>query len=716
MKSNLLACGLCLAGFTVASAQTYTFVPLAGLAGATGSADGTGADARFKNPTGIALDGAGNVYVTDTGNHTLRRVTPAGTVTTLAGSAGLWGSTNGTGGAARFSSPAGVAADTAGNLYVADAGNMLIRKITPAGEVTTLAGSRGSTGPADGTGSAAQFDVPNGIAVDGSGNLYVTDADFGYTAEYSNQTVRKLTSAGVVTTLAGSPRLYGFADGTGAAARFAFGGRFDGLAVDRTGNVYLADTYNYAVRKLTPNGTVTTFAGAANQPGQADGTSVAARFSSPGGVAFDAGGNLFVTDFNRIRVITPDGVVTTVKDPSGNTARFTWALGITVDGDGNLYVIENNAVYKGTPLYGPQIASSPRSQTVAAGGTVVFAVSGGGSPDPVFQWQKDGVALAGATTPTLVIRGASAADAGSYVCTVTNTHGSVSSTAAQLTLAPTPAAGHIANFSVRAPAGFGAQMLQVGLMIGGAAPTATKPVLIRALGPSLAAFNLSGWLADPALDLYASGTRLTGNDNWGGDPQVAAVSQQVGAFALGANSKEAAFYHPGLAAGTYNMLLTGVTGAGGIALAEIYDPTPDSAFGAATPRLTNVSARTQVGLGDNVLIAGFIIGGQSSRTVLIRATGPALAAAGIPTGYLYDPQLQLFAGTTLLEKNNDWGDLSANAAVLDAVFRQIGAFPLAIGSRDAAILVTLPPGAYTAQVSGAGNDTGIALVEVYEVP
>ena len=168
----------------------------AGTAGQSGSADGTGAAARFTNPEGTAVDGAGNVYVADTFNDTIRKITPAGVVTTLAGTAGQGGSADGTGAAARFAFPTGVAVDGAGNVYVADTDNDTIRKITPAGVVTTLAGTAGQSGSADGTGAAARFNSPFGLAVDGAGNIYVADED--------NDAIREITPAGVVSTLAGT--------------------------------------------------------------------------------------------------------------------------------------------------------------------------------------------------------------------------------------------------------------------------------------------------------------------------------------------------------------------------------------------------------------------------------------------------------------------------------------------------------------------------------
>ena len=216
------------------------FGTLAGLAGSSGSTDGTGSAARFNSPFSIAVDTAGNLFVADGGNHTIRKVTSAGVVTTLAGSAGSSGSTDGTGSAARFNSPEGIAVDTAGNVFVADTFNSTIRKVTSAGVVTTLAGTAGSTGSTDGTGSAARFKFPLDITVDTAGNVFVVDTE--------NHTIRKITSAGVVTTIAGSAGNSGSTDGVGSAARF---GSPKGIAVDTAGNLFVADQANHTIRSST---------------------------------------------------------------------------------------------------------------------------------------------------------------------------------------------------------------------------------------------------------------------------------------------------------------------------------------------------------------------------------------------------------------------------------------------------------------------------------
>lgn len=248
-------------------AQGYDWTTLAGWPG-WGYVDGDVSIAKFNEPVGIAVDGVGNIYVAEVGNNVIRKITPGGVVSTLAGTAGLAGSTDGPSGGASFNSPKGVAVDGDGNVYVADTSNQTIRKITPAGMVSTLAGMSGAGGSADGTGGNARFADPWGVAVDGAGNVYVAD--------FYNCTIRKITAAGVVSTLAGTVGTSGNTDGMGSAARFNYP---EGLAADVAGNVFVSDTHNHSIRKITPDGTVTTLAGTGT-PGSTDGTGIA-RFSFP---------------------------------------------------------------------------------------------------------------------------------------------------------------------------------------------------------------------------------------------------------------------------------------------------------------------------------------------------------------------------------------------------------------------------------------------------
>jgi hypothetical protein len=236
----------------------------------------------------VAVDGSGNLYVADYNNHAIRKITPAGVVTTLAGRPGTSGTNNGTGTAARFNNPLGVAVDTSGSVYVGDAGNNAIRKITPTGVVTTLAGLIGTKGTNDGVGVAARFYFPEDVAVDGSNYVYVADA--------GNSCIRKVAPDGTVTTLAGLCGTSGSDDGTNSTARFYSP---LGIAVDSAGNLFVGDSGNNVIRKITPDGVVTTIGGQAGTSGSADGSGSQARFDSPEGVAVDANGFVYVTDSNN---------------------------------------------------------------------------------------------------------------------------------------------------------------------------------------------------------------------------------------------------------------------------------------------------------------------------------------------------------------------------------------------------------------------------------
>lgn len=321
----------------------------AGAVGSPGSSDGMGTAARFNDPTGIAADGSNNLYVADSGNNTIRKISPNGNVTTIAGSAGASGSADGIGSAARFWGPAGIVAESAGNLYVSDANNNTIRKITPAGEVSTIAGYPGEYGNVDGVGNAARFNAPIGVALDSAKNVYVAD--------WGDNTVRKITPSAVVTTLAGPPiGSAGNVDGTRNAARFNIP---YAVAADTGTNVYVADAFNYTIRKITPAGDVTTIAGSPGMPGSADGTGSDARFDYPVGIAVDTVGTVYVADYQNktVRKISPAGVVTTFAgmagmsgsvDGTGSSARFFGPRGLAVDSAGNVYVADSN-VRKITP-------------------------------------------------------------------------------------------------------------------------------------------------------------------------------------------------------------------------------------------------------------------------------------------------------------------------------------------------------------------------------
>jgi DNA-binding beta-propeller fold protein YncE len=252
----------------------------------------------IKDPIGLAVDRAGAVFAADADGNAVYKISSSGAVTALGRPAA---------GETGFNTPTSLAVDAAGNVFVTDNAGAAIRRVAPDGALSTFAGKNGATGGTDGTGAAARFATPRGLAIDANGNLYVADE--------GNNNIRKITPAGVVSTLAGMAGQSGSADGAGIAARFA-GPR--GLAADAAGNVYVTDTDNHTIRKITPAGIVSTIAGRAGDSGNVDGAGAAARFSEPRAIAVDAGGNLFVADTGNaaVRQITPAGVVTTVAGAS----------------------------------------------------------------------------------------------------------------------------------------------------------------------------------------------------------------------------------------------------------------------------------------------------------------------------------------------------------------------------------------------------------------
>jgi len=315
-------------------------VTVAGQPGVAGYADGTADQAKFRLPNNLAVDRAGNIFVADTANNVIRKIGTNGMVSTVAGVAGSHGSNDGKGASAQFWAPFGIAVDSSNNVYVADTGNNVVRKINAEGVVSTLAGSARHPGKDDGKGSSARFRNPWSVAVDGAGNVIVADM--------SNDTVRRITPEGVVSTVAGQAGVTGTADGFGTGAQFN-----DPFAVtvDAAGDIFVSDSANNAIRKITPAGAVVTLAGLPGYAGNVDGNATAARFWNPQGLAVDAAGNVYVADTgnNTIRKITPAGVVSHLPQlantnaPVGTTnlpAQLSGPGGLAVDGAGNLYVAD----------------------------------------------------------------------------------------------------------------------------------------------------------------------------------------------------------------------------------------------------------------------------------------------------------------------------------------------------------------------------------------
>lgn len=287
--------------------------------------------------------------------------------------------------------------------------------------------------------------------------------------------------------------------------------------------------------------------------------------------------------------------------------------------------------------------------------------------------------------------------------TITNAKGSVT-LPWDLTVQPDKIPSRLTNFSVRAHGGQGDQSLIVGFVVGG---TGGKNMVLRSVGPTLAEFGVTGTMADPQIQLFSStsNTALQTNDNWATGSATLAAFQGVGAFPLASASRDAALSSL-LASGSYSAV-TLANSAPGVVLVEGYDADNPRAIS----RLLNVSARNQVGTGDSILILGFVVGGETSQSLLLRGIGPTLTGFGVP-GALANPRLQLARDGVTLQENDDWG----GTAALKSSFASAGAFSLADASQDAALVTTLTPGVYTLLLSGVGQTTGVALVEIYALP
>jgi trimeric autotransporter adhesin len=385
----------------VTPAGMITTVAGNGIKGFSGDG-GKATSAQLNKPAGVVVDSADNLYIADTKNFCIRKVTPAGLITTIAGGNGneraLFGSDSGQAASAKLCNPSGVSADSAGNLYIADTKNFRIRKITPAGVITTVAGNGFYGYGGDGSlATSAQLAVPQGVAVDSTGNLYIADID--------NNCIRKVTSAGLITTVDGTQkggfsRLLHFLKELPTGDRIKIRGEGpQGVAVDSAGNLYIADTFDYRIRKVTPAGKITTIAGNGEKGYSGDGgKATSARLGPPSGVAVDSAGNIYIADTHnaRIRKVTRTGVITTIAG-NGNhgysgdggqaaSAQLSWPHSVAVDSSGNLYIADtqNNRIRKVTP--------AGLITTVAGDGNEGYDGDGGMATSALLRW-PEGLAL-----------------------------------------------------------------------------------------------------------------------------------------------------------------------------------------------------------------------------------------------------------------------------------------------------------------------------------
>jgi len=349
----------------------------------------------------------------------------------------------------------------------------------------------------------------------------------------------------------------------------------------------------------------------------------------------------------------------------------------------------------------PSFTLQPTSQVISAGQTFTLSVAVSGSPAPTLQWKKNGVAITGATSSSLTVVDVAGSSVGTYTAVATNTVGSATSTGASITLAVVATVpGRLSAVSVRSiSAPWGSAALQLGFTVTGA----QKSLLLRAVGPGLDPYTTLTVSADPSMKLMDGSTQVAANDNWGGSTALSDAFARVGAFPLATTSKDAALL-TSVAPKAY--LVTTGGQAQGLLLGEIYDADTSSS---PVGRLASVNARSYVGTGEAVFNAGFVIAGDTPVRLLVRAIGPALNGL---QGVLNDPQLEIYRGSTLVARNDNWGGGSA----LSSLFKLVGASSLSNKSKDSALDVTLAPGIYSAVITGVKGATGLARIEFYVVP
>lgn len=412
---------------------------------------------------------------------------------------------------------------------------------------------------------------------------------------------------------------------------------------------------------------------------------------------------------------------------SGATSATLTLTNVQVSNAGNYAVVVTNSggsvtsssvmLTVTTAGAGPTITVNPISQTAPGGSNVAFTVAASGT-GLTYQWQRNGTNISGANSATLNLSNIQDANAGDYTVVVTNNSGSTTSFPATL-LVGNPVAGRLINLSVRTTSGTGANVLIAGFIISG---NGNKPVVIRGTAQSLAVapFNVPGVLSNPIIELQptSASAPIATNDSWQSTPNLAAISA-LGLDKLGSSlldSRDTLLMQT-LSAGGYTVKISDVGGGSGIGLVEAFDAdsTAPGAPGFDTqPKLINLSARAQVNTGAGVLIAGFIINGSAPKKLLIRGIGASLSQFSVP-GVLTDAKLQLVRQSDgkIFGENDNW-QTTPNVAEITAAGDDKITPSSTLDARDAVLLVTLPPGGYTAIVSGVGSATGVALVDLSE--
>jgi hypothetical protein len=735
----------------------------AGLSG-SGTVDGNLATAEFKNPAGLAIDGSGNLFLTDS-NQIVRKISSGGTVTSLAGSTTQPGSTDGTGNTALFSfagsTPAGIAVDHSGNLFVADVGNDTIREgvassaipptigtqpqsqsVNPGAMATfsvVLAGTGpftyqwnasggaiiGATNPTYTTGAAGSYQV---VVIGAGGTVFSNFASLSVNATAAPPVFTTPPASQTVT--AGTTVTFSPVASNSPTYQWSFNGavlQSDTVGVLTLSTVSAASAGTYTVTATNSGGTVSTTAvlTVVTPP---------AITAQPQNLTVLAGGN---ASFQVTATGTGPLTYQWRKNGgaiNGATSASLALTSVSADDAASYAVMVTNAQGSVTSTGAsltvtvpsgpvtPSISVQPAAQSVTVGTTVSFTVAATGTAPLTFQWRLNGAALSGATGSTLTLASPQAADAGAYTVTVSNGAGSVLSNAATLTVTSSPDPGRLVNLSILSTI---QSTLSMGLVIGGGAAGASENLLIRAVGPSIGPttdFKVPGVMADPTLTVIqqTARTTLATNAGWGTPVSnvalVRAAAAATGAFPLtDPNTLDSALVESlGAITGGYSIVVAGQSGDAGNVLTEIYDDTAN--YTSAVPRLVNLSCLTQIAPGGS-LIVGFVIGGSTGEKLLIRVSGPTLAAFPYNIGgTMPDPELTIspLNSATVLAHNAGWNGDSGVAAAATAV----GAFSfVSYNSLDSAVVYNFTQtGPYTVTVSSHSFVGGTVLVEIYEVP
>jgi hypothetical protein len=543
-------------------------------------------------------------------------------------------------------------------------------------------------------------DVPVNRTSDTAGNHY----------NFTSDTVLKTTPTGSTATIA-TAQIYQPSP-TITVKDFTF----TSVVVDSLGNVYAAETNNglggntdpgELIIKITPSGTITTFPVNITRN---------INLATPNcQVAVDDAGNVFTIapDFS-IRQVQPDGTLATVAlqtvfNQVGGSNGYPVGLAAA-----NGHVFTNGSIYgtnyRGAIEFVPQdptqvgpvpiIVTGPQSTSLRYGGTATLSVTAASTLPLSYQWQYRGTDIPGATGPSYTVN-----QAGTYSVVVSTSAGFAIGGPVDVTLA-----NRMINISTRTRVGVGAERPTAGFVVADV-PSGTKRVLVRAVGPTLAQFGITGVIARPTLTVFNSSAQpIATNAGWNNSAAVASASDVAGAFPLATNSTDAALVLD-LPAGAYTALVSGADNTTGVALIEVYEVGPENGH------FVNVSTLAMAGTGDAVLVGGLVTHGPQPTRVLFRAGGPSLTTFGL-TGVLQRPVLTIYnSNGEIIGMNAGWNTVNvADAVTLAATASKVGAFPFLPGSADCALILTLPQGAYTAQVTGVNGATGIAIVEAYQVP